>query len=396
MDWVDVHQGLAADIAADWTLPVDLLLLDGDHSPQGARQAYESWAPLLKPDAAIVLRNPRPHNRSDGHDGNWRLVLEQIVEPRYRDVHQIGGTTFARKSVCRAATGPAPRRTPASPRNASFQRPPRVHLYAQCWNDEFMLPFFFRHYDPFVERYVIYDDGSTDRSLSILADHPRVEIRRFVRSDPGSFALSEQSLSNQCWKESRGYADWVIVTDIDEHLVHRAMDRYLLECTAAAITLLPSLGFQMISDTVPRSAERLCDGYRLGAPWTQMMKPSIFNPTAIEDINFDTGRHGAHPVGDVRVPRADEILLLHYKYLNIDATLARHRQLVRGLGPVDRKNRWGHKYSWSFAELAEDWSKVAAVAVDVGRFLSDTPPPYPIEPWWAKFRDAANEEPTMQ
>jgi hypothetical protein len=83
---------------------------------------------------------------------------------------------------------------------------------------------------------------------------------------------------------------------------------------------------------------------------------------------------------------------LHYKYLNIDATHARHRQLLRGLGPTDRKNRWGHKYSWSFAELAEDWRKVAADAVDVGRFLSDTPPPYPIEPWWAKFRCATNEE----
>ena len=28
-----------------------------------------------------------------------------------------------------------------------------------------MLAFFFRHYDPWVDRYVIYDDGSTDGSL---------------------------------------------------------------------------------------------------------------------------------------------------------------------------------------------------------------------------------------
>src|SRR5436189_2390725 len=127
-----------------------------------------------------------------------------------------------------------------------------VHVYAQCWNDEFMLPFFFRHYDAFVDRYIIYDDGSTDGTGSILAEHPRVEIRRFIRSDRLSFVLSEQALSNRCWKESRGVADWVIVTDVDEHLLHPAMSRYLSDSKKAGITLIPALGFQMIGDALPR------------------------------------------------------------------------------------------------------------------------------------------------
>src|SRR5438105_4171468 len=96
----------------------------------------------------------------------------------------------------------------------------KIDLYALCWDDAGMLPFFFRHYDRFVTRYFIFDDGSTDGSLSMLQNHPNVEVHRFVRSDPASFALSEQVLSNECWKASRGAADWVIVTDIDEHLYH--------------------------------------------------------------------------------------------------------------------------------------------------------------------------------
>jgi hypothetical protein len=262
----------------------------------------------------------------------------------------------------------------------------RVHLYAQCWNDAAMLPFFFRHYDRFVDRYVIFDDGSTDGSLALLRAHPRVELRQFVRNIPDSFALSEQALSNQCWKESRGRADWVIITDIDEHLCHPAMATYLRQCSAAGVTLLPALGFQMIGDELPGDDVLLCEACHHGMPWTQMMKASIFNPDAIAEINFALGRHGAAPAGEVRLPARDEILLLHYKYFNLARTHARHRELHAGLGPTDLANRWGHKYSWSLDELEADWRAVATAAVDVRRFAGPDAVPYPLDKWWSGLR----------
>jgi predicted O-methyltransferase YrrM len=97
--WVQVHPGRAADIAGTWELPVDLLLLDGDQSPCGAREAFDSWAPFLKPGGIIVLRNTRPRQYAEGHDGHRRLVVEQILPPRFTDVRLVGATTFARKSA---------------------------------------------------------------------------------------------------------------------------------------------------------------------------------------------------------------------------------------------------------------------------------------------------------
>jgi predicted O-methyltransferase YrrM len=38
-DWIEVHQGNAEDIALNWSTPVDLLFMDGDQSPAGARAA---------------------------------------------------------------------------------------------------------------------------------------------------------------------------------------------------------------------------------------------------------------------------------------------------------------------------------------------------------------------
>jgi glycosyltransferase involved in cell wall biosynthesis len=249
-----------------------------------------------------------------------------------------------------------------------------------------MLPFFFRHYDPVVDDYVLFDDGSTDGTLSLLAEHPKVEVRQFIWSDRESFAFSEQSLSNHCWKESRGVADWVIITDIDEHLFHPSMLQYLDACSDEGITLIPALGFQMISEDVPAAGETLYKSCSFGTPWTQMMKPSIFKPSEIEEINFSVGRHNANPTGNVRVPQRDEVLLLHYKYLNFEQTRRRHMQLATKLKPKDHRFGMGHKYGWSRDEFRKDWDKVAAAAVDVRRIVSKAAKYYPHERWWSRYR----------
>jgi hypothetical protein len=261
-----------------------------------------------------------------------------------------------------------------------------VHLYAQCWNDEWMLPFFFRHYDEIVDRYFIYDDGSDDATPALLHDHHRVEARRFQRSVPGSFALSEQAFSNDCWKESRGKADWVIVTDLDEHLHHRDGRGYLESCAGAGVTLIPALGFQMISEREPDRGERLATAYRMGMPWHMMMKASIFNPNEIAEVDFELGRHGANPSGRVELPETDEMVLLHYKYLDFGRTLRHQRMLLGGLGEKDVEMRWGENYTWSDEEFRADWDQVAANAVDYLQAMEDPDWRYPIEPWWEKYR----------
>lgn len=261
-----------------------------------------------------------------------------------------------------------------------------VHLYAQCWNDEWMLPFFFRHYDAIVDEYFIFDDGSTDGTWSILRGHPRVQAERFVRSAADSFVFSEQAFSNQCWKRSRGFADWVIVTDVDEHLFHPEGRDYLSRCTSEGVTMIPALGFQMISETRPEDGETLCLTHTIGACWVQMMKASIFNPDTILEMNYSPGRHVANPIGDVKVPRRDEMLLLHYKYMGFAHTHRRHQQLRLGLGSRDMERGWGHRYSWSEDQLKDDWQSVATAAIDTAAIRDDPEKNYPIPAWWEKYR----------
>src|SRR5436305_14307053 len=102
----------------------------------------------------------------------------------------------------------------------------RVHLYALCWNEIRILPFFLRHYRPFVDRFFVLDDGSTDGSRELLAQQSDVTLidRSFRETD--SFVSDACTFYNEAWKASRGSADWVVVCNVDEHLYHPSMSRY--------------------------------------------------------------------------------------------------------------------------------------------------------------------------
>jgi len=214
----------------------------------------------------------------------------------------------------------------------------RVHLYTFSWNEERMLPFFFRHYDSFVDRYVFYDDSSSDATLEILANHPKVEVRRFERTTPGSYVASALTLQNSMWKESRGLCDWVIVTAADEHLHHPNMNDYLARATRKGITAIPSLGYEMVSTEFPDSRLHLASSLVWGTPAVLMSRFSLFNPDAIEETRFTPGQHYAEPFGKVCYPSRDDLLNLHYKMLGREYVCSRYALLRSGLGEVDRAN----------------------------------------------------------
>ena len=247
-----------------------------------------------------------------------------------------------------------------------------------------MLGFFFRHYDPWVERYVVFDDGSTDGSIDLLDAHPRVERRRLDRSETGSFVLSHRAIQNEVWQESRGDADWVVVTALDEHLwcPQTTMAELLARHAEEGVTAVPALGYQMLADDLPPLGELLCTARTIGAPWPMMNKLSLFRPDALAETYFGPGRHTAAPIGDVRYPRRDELLLLHYKYIGFDRLLRRQALLRTGLGEVDHQRRFGHQYSWGEDQTRAHWEEFAAQAVDIAAPGPDHHTTHPGPRWW--------------
>jgi hypothetical protein len=247
----------------------------------------------------------------------------------------------------------------------------RIVVYANCWNELRLLPYFIQHYNPFVERFVILDDGSTDGSIEYLLAQPKVRLIEANR-EGGSYIEQTRAFFNEGWKESRCIADWIITCNIDEHLYHQDIERYLWRCHQDGITILPVNGYEMISIAFPSKQERLCDQVRFGAPTQKLTGPSsmhnkimAFNPRAIEEIDFVAGRHKAHPTGRVVYPEQIELQLLHYKFLGLPYAIQRYAELKTGLSSADMKSGMGCQYLWEIRTIRRHYATVVAAATVV-------------------------------
>lgn len=213
----------------------------------------------------------------------------------------------------------------------------QIHLYAMCWNEEAIIPFFLRHYEGIVDRIFICDDGSDDRSVALLRAHPKVELieKKLRAAGPGSDSVALRPFYNDVWKRSRGVADWIITCNLDELYSHPAgLREHLAACLQKGENIVPAFGFEMFSWRFPAPGANLAAAYRRGMRSWPMNKVVAFHPDQVLEINFERGRHGCLPEGNLRFSKRVEVQLLHYHYVGFFQYLVRYLA-KRKRNPVD-------------------------------------------------------------
>jgi hypothetical protein len=71
------------------------------------------------------------------------------------------------------------------------QRSLTVHLYATCWNEEKMLPYFFRHYDNLVSRYFIFFDDDLPIGAQFAQD------KNFSHGEGGALLINDAQFNQR-------------------------------------------------------------------------------------------------------------------------------------------------------------------------------------------------------
>ncbi|MGH1573435.1 glycosyltransferase family 2 protein [Methylobacterium sp. P31] len=198
-----------------------------------------------------------------------------------------------------------------------------------CLNEEKMIPYFLLHYINIVDKICIFDNGSTDKSLDLLKGDEKINVQE-VKTEGESFCHFYRELMNTAWKNSRHDTDWILTAEMDEHLHHPDLRSYLDHCREVGTTILKATGFEMITDQFPTDSRPLWMHVTHGAREKLCDKPAIFDPKAINEINYDHGRHLAAPQGNVRFEEFPQVKLLHYKSLGLEYVCERNRILAGG------------------------------------------------------------------
>jgi glycosyltransferase involved in cell wall biosynthesis len=189
-----------------------------------------------------------------------------------------------------------------------------IHVYTVCYNEEFMLPYFFRHYKRFASQILVCDNESTDRSREIsLREGAKIVI---LKTGGRYYEMALTRFRNSAYKNSRGVADWVIVVDIDEFLWHEDVIGILERYKAQRVTVPRVIGYEMVSDGPPRLNGQIYDELKVGHESRVYSKRVVFNPQV--DINFLPGSHSCCSTGVVIHSKKAEFKLLHYRFLGAD------------------------------------------------------------------------------
>lgn len=242
----------------------------------------------------------------------------------------------------------------------------RVAVYTFAWNESRLVPYFLRHYLPWVDRIVVYDHRSTDGTPEMLAQYgPRVEVRPF---DAPSYPEPEPlgHLRRTCWHESRGVHDWAVVVDFDEFLHHPlGVLTYLSRVYAEGHTFVQTYGWQMVSEEFPPPHVALTSAVRNGVPHHWYHKPVVFRPEQFSDIVWLPGCHDVAATGNFRLLRSGSLSLLHYKNLGYDYLRARNAAYRSRMQDVAQLKTLGHYIDRGDAEERQQFDDLLARAVEV-------------------------------
>jgi glycosyltransferase involved in cell wall biosynthesis len=211
----------------------------------------------------------------------------------------------------------------------------KIAVITLARNEERMMPYFLRHYLRFIgaDEVVVWDNASTDRTRSIVAQYPKTRIAPYDTNGKLD-DIKHAHIKSLCYRNEQPYAltppldaDWYIIVDCDEFVYHPDLRAYLAIGERDGWTLPLTCGISMVSETdLPPDdgALLLTDWCKTGVPADNYGKRCVIHKSA--KMDYGPGAHTQHPHCGVQDSPTHEIKLLHYDYLSAERVLAKYRR----------------------------------------------------------------------
>lgn len=243
---------------------------------------------------------------------------------------------------------------------------PIVHAYFLCYNEEYILPHLLKYYSTFCDKIVMLDNHSTDNSVEIIKSFPNTEIIEWESDNTVRDDLY-LSLKNNCWKKSKGVADYVIVGDSDEFLYHTNIHQFLTDMKNSPFTIFKPEGYHMIGDEdlILSSDDNLFEKVTKGIRGNSNDKLMLFNCNKIDEINYSFGCHHANPTGEIFYHTGSDLKMLHYKYLGLSDFIPKQKLRGDRLSEFNKQRGLGMYYLFSEDKHKEEYKTFIQKRINV-------------------------------
>jgi glycosyltransferase involved in cell wall biosynthesis len=213
------------------------------------------------------------------------------------------------------------------------------------YNEAFILPHFIAHYRKNFPacKIIVYDNYSTDNTVEIAQQHG-CEVIMYDTGGKLSDAIFLE-IKNHVWKACEG---WVIVCDADEFLDLTAED--LFNETKSGTTIIRTNGYNMVNLFDSMDFEGISHGVRSPS----YDKQYCFNADKIKEINYTAGCHNAFPVGQIKYSES-AYRCRHYKYINIEYMIARHKEYGKRLSEENLQKGWSTHYLYAPEKIRNEF-----------------------------------------
>lgn len=253
-----------------------------------------------------------------------------------------------------------------------------IVVYTFCYNEIPILPFVVQYWKLFATKVVVYDNESTDGSQAFLKSIPFIELRSYnTNGQLDDFKLQE--LKNSVWKESRGYADFVVVCDLDECIWSRNMNLTLQRLHQARVAAISPYMCNLISHDFPKCQSNLVhqvvdhyyDDYwpsNDGPGRGLKRKMLVFDPSRVVETNYKVGCYESTPAIEdgYSLAETNDILCMHLHDVGLARKIQRYSERRKRMSKVNIEEHLSDFYlespSQTIADFTEDLKRSKSVA----------------------------------
>ena len=212
------------------------------------------------------------------------------------------------------------------------------------YNNEDKIPYVMPYYERIgIDKLIVYDNGSTDRTVELLSKYPFVEIRTYYTDKYDERKILEFKTNIQ--NEFAGQYNWCISTYFDEvFYCERDIREVLYEKMLEGKTYFLKTGLNIFSRTFPPTynGKLIHENVGRGSLWTSDdgimgiygTKAELFDMQKLK-VTYDyLGCHKCSFWGQIS-PFEDEISFFHLKFIDFDFIVRSnelYRQRTEGTG----------------------------------------------------------------